>query len=356
MRRWLALDGLRGVAVLAVIYEHWHPGLAILSQGGAGVDVFFALSGFLITTLLLDEQGTRGRIDLPAFWMRRVIRLVPALLLMVGIVVVLALATGNGPTIQAVPWAVTYTMDIRMCCTVQGYTFTVLDHTWSLAVEEQFYLIWPVILYVTFAAKLRWRAFRWLLALAILDTVYQGVMTLWINSQRSYFGPDSHAFGLLFGCAAAYWCKEHPAAGHPKLAHAISLLAGLGIIACFNAPAGAYVWRSLILGVVAFLTVVIVSQVVVQPGGITQRFLEARWIRWVGVRSYGLYLYHYMLVAGWWWPATHGALQWTALAILKLGGSFAIAALSWTYLERPVQRHFRRRWVRLSSRARSVPA
>src|SRR5262249_16297514 len=156
-QRWPGLDGLRGLAILLVLFTHLgaRPGPHLLwqiSQGGlVGVDVFFVLSGFLITSLLVSESDRFASIHLPRFFMRRALRLLPALFVMIGVValatVTLAPEAWRHSTLTGIPYAVFYASDLRWL--IHGAIPThggFMDPMWSLSVEEQFYLVWPSVL------------------------------------------------------------------------------------------------------------------------------------------------------------------------------------------------------------------
>jgi hypothetical protein len=198
-----ALDGLRGVAIALVMLHH----ADVLPGGYIGVDVFFVLSGFLITTLLLEERAAQGRISLRGFYRRRARRILPALItLLLGYLVVVALAGGSG--IRAVALGGFFTGNA-----VQAFANPNplaqnglgLAHLWSLAEEEQFYLLWPVVLILLARTRRLIPALATILAVAL---VWRGVLAAeGASFYRIYYGPDTHADGLLAGAllAALRW-------------------------------------------------------------------------------------------------------------------------------------------------------
>jgi peptidoglycan/LPS O-acetylase OafA/YrhL len=210
-----ALDGMRAVAVMVVIL---HAGLSWLPGGFLGVDVFFVLSGYLITTLLLTELDRTGRVNLTAFWARRARRLLPALLVLVAVVSAVSPMV-LPPTETALIRddalsALAYVANWRMISRGTDYFAQTaapspLQHTWSLAIEEQFYLLWPLVLLLL----LRWRPGRRqglvaVVAIAVLGAV-ASVAAGWLladagsNLNRVYFGSDTRAVSILVGVGLA---------------------------------------------------------------------------------------------------------------------------------------------------------
>jgi peptidoglycan/LPS O-acetylase OafA/YrhL len=201
-----ALDGLRAIAATMVLLHHAHvPGFA---GGGRGVDVFFVLSGYLITNILVSEARATGQIDVTAFWLRRARRLVPAL---IAVILVSGLLVNQFPPEEvprmgaAMLFAATYTTNIASC---MGFALTPLSHTWTLALEMQFYLIWPFV--VGFVAKVRRPAVAlfaaWIAVTATSGAVGQ-LPTLKAFQWLFSVGP------LIFGSALAFTPPMRPAIG-----------------------------------------------------------------------------------------------------------------------------------------------
>ncbi len=197
-QRWPGLDGLRGLAILLVLFTHLgaQPGPHLFwqfTQGGiVGVDVFFVLSGFLITSLLVSEWDRRGSIHLPRFYMRRALRLLPALLVLIGLLAIASLTVvpevWRQPTLSGVPYALFYASDLRwlMAGTVPAHP-GLLDPMWSLSVEERFYLVWPTLFVLTLAfvpGARRGRAMQLALAGAVLIEAHRALMF----AQGGYLG------------------------------------------------------------------------------------------------------------------------------------------------------------------------
>lgn len=200
------LDGLRGISVFIIITFHTHP--LWISGGFIGVDVFFVLSGFLITTLLLQEQHQYGRIFLSTFYLRRMLRLAPALLLMLATLVpVYWLFT---PEERAASYtkeaffAATYTSNWAVA--LELYPMSHLRHTWSLAIEEQFYLIWPLLL--TLICRTVKQKYR--IGVCTLIWLTLALLRVWLAEQgaaidRLYCGLDTRADALILGAITAFW-------------------------------------------------------------------------------------------------------------------------------------------------------
>ena len=415
------LDGLRALAVAAVVAYHLGYGWA---QGGLlGVGVFFTLSGYLITDILVGQWAAHGRIRLADFWLRRARRLLPALFVMLAVVTVWV----NGFTRSFLPGfrgdvvaSVLYVSNWWFIGQHSSYYARFappapLDHLWSLAVEEQFYLVWPwiVLLLVLLAGRVRrlrrgrvdgapyltgWSR----LALAVVTLALAAGSALLMarlyqpgyDPTRVYEGTDTRAFGLLIGAAVAIvWPTRRPArggsaavvdeavageavageavAGGPVAGEAVSgeavsggadadrrvptavrwLLdvagvAGLGVI-------GLLVWRTseysdfMFRGGLVELsaaTAVTVAAVATQ-GSLLGRALGCGPLRWLGVRSYGIYLWHYPVIVLTAAAGSAGAPVSPVRAVAIVAGTIAAAALSWQVIEDPIRRGARLRWV-----------
>ena len=334
------LDGLRAIAVLLVLGVH--AGLPGFRNGGVGVDVFFVLSGFLITSLLLDEHRATGTIRLGAFYVRRALRLYPALLMLVAGSITLALVFVHGlhgnaaalsETLRSTPLALFYTMNVGRASglTVGGF----LDHTWSLAIEEQFYLLWPVVVVVllrrrTGRATLGWLALGCALASATLRT---GLGTAGFDAQMLYNATFSHVDGIFAGCAfAALWWRRPDLVrrlAHPVVT-AVAVGGGAALVA-FGGRAG-----SLLFTLVAAATVAVLAAVLTRPSGPLSTALSHPVPVAVGQRSYGLYLYHYPIFL---FLGVPRHLHIAPAFVL----SFLAAWISYAVIERPFLR-MKRRW------------
>jgi peptidoglycan/LPS O-acetylase OafA/YrhL len=343
-----ALDGLRAVAVLAVMAYHadegWLPG------GYLGVEVFFTISGYLITALLVTEYERTGSVDLRAFWIRRARRLLPALgVLLVG-VALLSLVTARDALADLAGQAVAaagYVMNWSLILTERSYFESfgrppLLQHLWSLAIEEQFYLLFPPL----FLVGRRLGGRRALLALVLVGAA-ASTWAMWrgwspeVDPSRLYYGTDTRAAGILVGVALALvwrpWAGTAAAAvrGGP-LADVLGV-AGLGVLLSQLVVLGAYeprLYRGGFL-LVALATAAVVAAVAT-PGSFLAVPLSARPLRWLGERSYGLYLWHwplFMVLR----PGVDTVVGDPWLTVVRLGATVALAEISYTYVERPIR-------------------
>jgi peptidoglycan/LPS O-acetylase OafA/YrhL len=200
---WPALDGLRAISVLGVIGVH--SGLRLGHAGGFGVQVFFVLSGFLITSLLLREHNRSGRINLASFYRRRALRLFPALAVFLLVCAAISLpssAAFRSQTLSAIPFSVFYSMNWVQA--LRDPPFGLVTHTWSLAIEEQFYLVWPllVVLVLRLGGSTR-TLFSIALGVGLLSAILAHFLwTSGLGVARIYYGSDTGAAPLMFGCAA----------------------------------------------------------------------------------------------------------------------------------------------------------
>jgi peptidoglycan/LPS O-acetylase OafA/YrhL len=399
------LDGLRALAVTAVVAYHLGYGWA---QGGLlGVGVFFTLSGYLITDILVGQFAAKGRMKLKDFWMRRARRLLPALFVMLAVVTVWV----NGFARAFVPG---YRGDVIASALYVNNWWYIgqhnsyyaqfaapqpLDHLWSLAVEEQFYLVWPwvVLLMVWVAGRavkrrrarggtlaggvglgaagfaspaaaaggsgyLSQRA-RWTMAgIALVLAAASGIEMLLLyhpgyDPTRVYEGTDTRAFGLLIGAAVAMvWPTRRggrtgPGGARPRLD--VAGIIGVAVIV-------ALVWRTneyspfMFRGGMAALSVAtaVVVAAVATPGGLVGVALGWRPLRWIGVRSYGIYLWHYPIIVLTTPSGSVGNPVSVVRAVAVVAATIVIAALSWKFIEEPIRRGRLRHW---SSRA-TTPA
>lgn len=358
--RVVGLDGLRALAALLVLIFHLFPHR--IGTGYVGVDMFFVLSGFLITMLLLRERNITGRTDLRAFWVRRARRLVPAVAVATVGSVALARCFGGDSLVQ-LRWqtlgALTGTYNwlevINSSSYFEQQSPLLLTNMWSLAVEQQFYLVWPLgLLLIIHHLPRRYAPYVTLglgSASVVLHVIY---ITFDDDVTRAYVGTDSHVFGLMIGAAIALWVPDvlvGPLRSVPaKEKRMWGILAWVGLAGALAigifVPDGPwmYPWG---LFVVAACTGCVVRGLLpdaISP--LTSRlvaFLEWRPLTWIGERSYGIYLWHWPL-----WVIANYNMRWGTVltAALVLGLSILLAHLSNNYIETPIRRHGFRAWAR----------
>ena len=364
------LDGLRAVAVLAVIAYHLNFGWA---QGGMlGVGVFFVLSGYLITNLLLVERDRTGTIVLGEFWRRRARRLFPALWVMLGVVVLwVAIAQPSqvpalrGDVLSALFYYSNWWYVAQHVAYFANFgPPSPLGHLWSLAVEEQFYVVWPLVLavgaflfprrprrFVPLVLRLRpslgMRPLRPVLLVLVAAAASAVLMAvLWspgADPDRVYYGTDTRAFELLLGAALAYvWPSRRvisPLRSGQRLTLDLAGFAGLAAIVALVVLTDQYspfVYRGgLVLLSVATVAVIAAAA---HPSTLTKRLLSVAPLRWLGVRSYGVYLWHFPVILLT-TPLVDTAGSHLLRTVLQVGGTLVIAAVSWRFVEEPVRRN-----------------
>jgi peptidoglycan/LPS O-acetylase OafA/YrhL len=337
-----ALNGLRAFAIGLVLLSHTV--LTLVPGGFLGVNVFFVLSGFLITTLLLEERAANGKIVLHLFWMRRVLRLYPALFTLVAVFLIAGALHGSshfGPWLREGWWAVSYQMDFREHHQAAIYG---ISQTWSLAVEEQFYLIWPPLLVVMtryFGRRLVIAVTSLGIAASLADKII--LVLVHTGSRRLYYLPDVNADLLLMGCLTAelfVWGYLDRFLKHRLLPSAG--VVGIGIISVAaltfrntNSTTWIFAGPTTLIALVA--AVVIISLLV--PKAPLSRFLSLKLFVWVGVISYSLYLWHESAFS-----CVHYFIQepFGLYTVLAISFAFVPATLSYYLVEK--------RGLRLKSR------
>ncbi|HZK59902.1 MAG TPA: acyltransferase family protein [Cryobacterium sp.] len=352
------LDGLRAVAVAAVVAYHFFPDL--LPGGFVGVDVFFVISGFLITGLLVAEHGRSGRVSLAAFWRRRARRLVPPLVPLVLVSATIAWLIG-GDVLVGLGWQVfgASTFGYNWVSIANNTSYfaagspELFRNLWSLAVEEQFYLVWPLLLLALLLIRSRRARLALVGLLAAASAVLMGVLYQpGADPTRVYYGSDTHSFGLFAGAALALLLRRQ--AGEPgEFPRArpwlgIAALAGLlAAIAWLHADAGV-AYRGGLAGVSLLTAVAIWAGV---RGGRFGRRLDSAPLRYLGERSYGIYLWHWpvLVLVQAAWPSGERAGQAAApIGALAAALTLVAAGISYRWLEQPIRRLGLRgsiRWV-----------
>ncbi|RAP74939.1 acyltransferase family protein [Paenibacillus montanisoli] len=343
------LDGLRAIAVIAVIAYHLN--LSWLPGGLLGVGIFFVLSGYLITDILLKQQSKTRRLNLSDFWIRRARRLLPAMVLMLGFVTVWLLMTDPARLMGLrgeIGSALLYTSNWRLIFHEVSYFESFgppspLGHLWSLAVEEQFYLVWPLAL----ALLVRWLPQRGKLALAILVLagVSAGLMAVLyepgLDPSRVYYGTDTRAFALLIGAALAAiwpsWKLSEMASRRTKIVLDITGFGGMAVVLYMIVTAGEYdsgLYRGGMMALSVATAAVVAS--LAHPASRISRVIGCGPLRWIGVRSYGIYLYHYPVIALTTQAAEAGEFH-LIRALVQVAATIVLAELSWRFIEEPIR-------------------
>jgi peptidoglycan/LPS O-acetylase OafA/YrhL len=337
-----ALDGVRGMAFLIVLFAHTDPQL--LPGGNFGVDLFFALSGFLITSILLDEGRTCGTISLSRFYIRRGLRLLPGLAAMV--VAVLAYVIVFHPerveqTIADASRIALYIFNWTLATDWQHiaeYHQTMYTHLWSLSIEEQFYLVWPWVVLGTISLRPPISVTVLFLAIGIAAPAL-GRALLWHDgvSLWMYFRTDLRIDTLFWGSLVAFlthwgaWPKEGPWRNFVSWSGAVALVLILWL-SRHELLSNGFVYRG-VLSFVGFLSALLIAAVVWGPSRLLKRFLEMSWLRWVGRISYGLYLWHVPVLL-----LSAGIPNPWLRNLVGISATFAIASLSFYILELPLLR------------------
>lgn len=357
-----ALDGLRGFAVLLVVLSHFLPDDA--PGGFLGVDLFFVLSGFLITSLLVAEWGSSGRIALGNFWIRRARRLLPALLVVLVAVGLVGMFTASRPEMHQLGLdglaSLFYVANWRFIASGQSYVmeFVVtavspLRHMWSLAIEEQFYLLWPLVALAAGSLAGRpmlrrwpWLTQRYLLAgisavLALASAVWMVVAErIGIDLDRIYYGTDTRVFMILGGAIVGALTVGTPTVS-PRLRPVMTVgglasLAGLVVATAMLTTSDVRLYQGGYVVVAVALVVLLVSAA--QPGNnLVASVLSVRPLVGLGLISYGVYLWHWPISV--WLTANNtgvdGAVLFMLRSVVTLGASLA----SYYLVEQPIRRN-----------------
>jgi peptidoglycan/LPS O-acetylase OafA/YrhL len=343
------LDGLRALAVTAVLL--YHAGISPVSGGFLGVEVFFVISGYLITCVLLADRERTGRVNLKQFWFRRARRLLPALfVLLLGTLAVAIIfypeevTELRSDTLAALGYATNWYLIFDQ----QSYTEFVgrpplLLHLWSLAIEEQFYLIWPLVLALVVGRLHRASIVALLIGGAAASSVLMAL--LWqpgTEPTRVYYGTDTRAAGLLIGAALAFvwapWSVAQRNAGRwLALGLDVAGIAAIAALVVLHLQLDQYepfLYRGG-FALVAVLTALTIA-IAVHPSAHLGRLLGRQPLRWLGTRSYAVYLWHwpvFMLTR----PNVDVSMDGAALLALRLGITFALAEVSFRLVEQPVR-------------------
>jgi peptidoglycan/LPS O-acetylase OafA/YrhL len=355
------LDGLRAVAVLGVLL--YHADLAWMPGGFLGVDVFFVLSGFLITTLILEEIDRSGLVDFKRFYIRRARRLLPALLLVLAVVAIMAAFwirdAASGVRTDGLA-SLFYVTNWWYVVADQSYFEFIgrpalLKHLWSLAVEEQFYLLWPVAAWLLMRWKGRKGVAGVAAAVALLSTLWMTFLSIrngypdLADPSRVYFGTDSHAMGLLVGAAlATAWRPGRLSARVPGGSRALITGVGIGallLVLWFFWQVGEFtpwLYRSGGFLVLSLIVAVLIAAAT-HPASPLGGWMGTQPWRYLGERSYGLYLWHWpiFMVTR---PGLDVPIEGFANLVLRFGLTIGVAELSYRFIELPIRHGAIGRW------------
>ncbi len=357
-----AIDGLRAIAVMAVIF--YHLGFSWIPGGFLGVDLFFVISGYVITRLLLDSIERSGGLDLRAFYLARLRRLLPALIFML-ITTAIAVGIWAPDTIKRLlidtPFALTGSMNWWLVGRHLDYFEAIgrpslLQHTWSLAVEAQFYLIWPLILLAILKFFGKKRISIAALAIAAISGITLMLVSFSLDASNAasvshvYFGTDTHSIGLFLGAALAVsWIPQNFKTEVSKKAQdfidSIGVVGFLGILATFllidESNPALYKIAFPLAGL--FAAAIITS--IVHPASRFAPILQNRVLLWIGERSYAIYLWHWVIFQVTRPEVDLAGASW-AMYSLRILIVFALADISLRFVELPVRRGVLNYWIK----------
>jgi len=341
------LDGLRAIAVVFVILYHLE--LSWLPGGFLGVEVFFVISGYLITALLLQEYASNGRIDLKGFWLRRARRLLPALAVLLSVVGLYVgafrpeqMSNLRLEVVAASGYFTNWFLVLREVSYSESFaTPSPLLHLWSLAIEEQYYVFWPLLVW----GGLRWGGRRWF-SLAIAAGVVGSVVLMWLlfdpdqDPLRLYYGTDTRASGLLLGALVAlYWRPWEQSEGR-GVAVWLQVLGLLGLAGIVVLSAGLSEFDPQLYRGGFFLCdvlTILAIMALVDSRTVLASVLGVAPMQWIGKRSYGLYLWHWPIFL---YGGSGDSLveRGTAELLLGLGLLVVLTELSYRLIEQPIRR------------------
>ena len=362
VRHIASIDGLRAIAVTAVVL--YHLGISWIPGGFLGVDLFFVISGYVITRLILDSINQSSALDLRAFYAARLRRIYPAFIFMV-VCTIIFIGVWAPEAIKRflsdLPYALTGSINWLLVARHQDYFEAIgrpplLQHTWSLAVELQFYLIWPIILLTVLKYFGKKNIARIALLIAIISGVTLFLVSLQLDQANAqqvshiYFGTDTHSLGLFLGSALAVsWIPQNLSADIEKRAQdvvdAIGVVGLLGLIAVFlfidETNAGLYRIAFPLAGI--FGCLVIIS--LVHPASRFAPLISSAPFRWIGQRSYGIYIWHWVI-----FQVTRPSVDLTgqswALYLARVLLVLALADISLRWVEIPFRQGMVQNWFR----------
>jgi peptidoglycan/LPS O-acetylase OafA/YrhL len=342
-----ALDGLRGCALLGVLFFHAN---GALPGGYLGVDLFFVLSGFLITSLLLAEHRDTGRIALSSFWVRRARRLFPALLSLMPAIALYArfvatpadLAGLRGDALATLAYVANWRTILSHKSYWQLFAApSPLEHTWSLSIEEQFYVVWPLLVVLLTRQRSGGGAARRVCIASIVLAAMSVAMTLALfnpaESSRVYLGTDTRAAGILAGAALATFVRPSTTLSAPMIRSldVLGIVAMIGLaVAWWKLPGDSPFLYHGGLWLTEAAAMVLIVCATLGPASVVARCLAWRPLTLLGTISYGVYLWHWPVNV--WLTAERLHVRGLPLQALHFALTFVIAGVSYRYLEKPI--------------------
>lgn len=357
-----AIDGLRAVAVIAVLL--YHLGFSWIPGGFLGVDLFFVISGYVITRLLLDSIQRSGGLDLRGFYLARIRRLLPALVFMI-ISTALFVGVWAPETMKRfltdIPFLLTGTMNWALVYRQQDYFESIgrpplLQHTWSLAMESQFYLVWPLLLLLILRRFGKNKIPGAALAIAAISGGALLILSMRLDASNAqsvshiYFGTDTHSIGLFLGAALAVsWIPQNLSTKISQRAQdfidGIGVIGLLGLVACFlfinETDATLYRLAFPLAGIFGCATILSL----VHPASRFAPLLSSAPILWIGERSYAIYLWHWIIFQVTRPSVDLAGATW-ALYTLRILIVFALADISLRWVELPIRSGAVESWFR----------
>jgi len=362
VRHIASIDGLRAIAVTAVVL--YHLGISWIPGGFLGVDLFFVISGYVITRLILDSINKSSALDLRGFYWARLRRIYPGFLFMLFSTIIFIGVWAPEAVkrfLRDLPYALTGTMNWSLVARHQDYFEAIgrpplLQHTWSLAVELQFYLIWPIILLTILKYFGKKNVARAALLIAMISGAALFVVSLRLDATNAqqvshvYFGTDTHSLGLFLGSALAVsWIPQNLSANIEKRAQ--DVVDGIGVVGLigligtflFIDETNATLYRIAFPLAGVFGCLVIIS--LVHPASRFAPLISTAPFKWVGERSYGIYIWHWVV-----FQVTRPSVDITgdpwALYLARVLLVLALADISLRWIEVPFRQGNIQNWIR----------